>query len=164
TGQQLVDYGSMFRAYDRIVIDQMLQFTEQHRFIPALVSWLGFRVKEIPVTHQPRAEGGSRYRIRPLIEMFLDLITSYSVSPLRVLSLAGFVGAMLGFLATAAFVVYRVIEGSGVSGTVSAFALVFLLLALQLLVVASLGEYVGRIYVETKGRPYFVVGKVTRNR
>jgi len=162
TGQQLRDYGSMFRAYDRSVVDAMLTITERHRYVPAIASWLGFHVLELPVEHHQRNEQGSRYRLSSLLSLFLDVITSYSISPLRFVSLVASIGALAGFMAMIAFAVYRVVIGAGVAGVVSAFALVFALLAVQLLATALLGEYVGRIYVETRHRPYFVVRSTER--
>lgn len=163
TGVRLRDFGSMFRAYDRRVVEQLLTFTERRRFVPGLVAWLGVPIREIPVRHEPRGEQGSRYRLGALVDMFLDLITGYSVAPLRSVSVMALLGAAMGFLATVTFAVYRLFIGVGVSGTVSAFALVFLLLGLQLLVVAMLGEYVGRIYNEVKARPYYLVADVVRH-
>jgi undecaprenyl-phosphate 4-deoxy-4-formamido-L-arabinose transferase len=157
TGQTLTDYGSMFRAYDRAVVDAMTQLTERHRYVPAIPSWMGFQVLELPVEHRSRGELGTRYRMSSLVALFLDLITSYSISPLRAISLVAACGALLGFIATVCFAIYRVAFGSGHAGVVSAFALVFALLAVQLLSTALLGEYIGRIYVETRERPYFVV-------
>src|SRR5205085_12266126 len=130
-----------------------LALRERRRFIPALVGWLGVPVKEIPVAHEARGEAGSRYRLGPLVEMALDLITGYSTFALRVVTVLGFIGSLLGFLAMLAFLVYRVVIGAGVSGLVTAFALLFLLLAVVLLAVAMLGEYVGRVYIEVRGRP-----------
>ena len=132
TGANLSDFGSMFRAYRREVVDQMLQFTERHRFVPAVVAWLGVRIREVPVRHEARGERGSRYRLSSLLDLLLDLVTGYSIFPLRLLSAVGLIGAAVGFLATVAFGIYRVVEGSGVSGTVSAFALLFALAAVQL--------------------------------
>lgn len=163
TGTRLRDFGSMFRAYDRRTVDLMLQFTERHRYVPAVVAWLGVPIREVDVRHDARGEAGSRYRLSTLADLFLDLITGYAVSPLRALTLFGLGGALLGLAATVGFAVYRVVEGSGVSGTVSAFALLFGLAAIQLLILASLGEYVGRIYTESKGRPYYVVAELRRS-
>ncbi len=92
----------------------------------------------------------------------LDLVTGYSVFPLRILTVLGLIASLAGFLGTCAFIAYRLVVGAGVAGVVSAFALVFGLLAVQLLIVALIGEYVGRIYTEAKGRPYYVVGEVRR--
>lgn len=163
TGQELHDYGSMFRAYDREVVDAMLGITERHRYVPAIPAWLGFRVYEIPVEHRPRGEQGSRYRLSSLLSLFLDLITSYSISPLRFVSIFAFACALVGFLATTAFLVYRIVVGAGIGGVVSAFALVFGLLAAQLLATTLISEYVGRIYVETRQRPYFIVRSTDRH-
>lgn len=160
TGADLQDFGSMFRVYDRDTVELMLGFEERHRYVPAVVAWLGVPIKEVPITHDPRGDSGSRYRLSALIDLLLDLVTGYSVSPLRLLIGFGLLGAAIGFLATLGFLVYRVVAGSGVSGTVSAFALVFALLGIQLLLIALIGEYVGRIYTESKGRPYYLVGEV----
>jgi undecaprenyl-phosphate 4-deoxy-4-formamido-L-arabinose transferase len=160
TGTQLRDYGSMFRAYDRATVDLMLRFTERHRYVPAVVAWLGVPIKEVAVEHAPRGEQGSRYRLAGLIDMALDLITGYSVSPLRILTLVALLASVGGFVGTFSFLVYRIAVGAGVSGTVSAFALVFALLGVLLLLAALIGEYVGRIYTEAKGRPYYVLDVV----
>lgn len=164
TGSALSDYGSMFRAYERRVVDDLLRFREQRRFVPALVGWLGVPVKEIPVEHHARGERGSRYRLAPLVDMFLDLITGYATFPLRLVTVAGIVGAVLGMLATLSLLVYRIVVGQGPSGLVTAFALLFFLLGVQLFILGLMGEYIGRIYVEAKGRPYYLVGDVVRNR
>lgn len=162
TGTELNDFGSMFRVYDRATVDLMLEFTERHRYVPAIVAWLGVPIKEVPIDHQPRNDGESSYRLSTLIDLFLDLITGYSVFPMRLLTGIGLAASLAGFIGTLIFIAYRLIEGSGVSGTVSAFALVFALLGVQLLITALIGEYVGRVYTEAKGRPYFVVRDVSR--
>jgi undecaprenyl-phosphate 4-deoxy-4-formamido-L-arabinose transferase len=162
TKSDLRDFGSMFRAYDRATVDLMLEFTERHRYVPAVVAWLGVPIKEVPIAHAARGEQGSRYRLSTLVDMVLDLITGYSVFPLRIVIFLGLLASAAGFIGTLAFAVYRVAVGSGVSGTVSAFALIFALSGVQLLIVALIGEYVGRIYTEAKGRPYYVVGAVRR--
>lgn len=162
TKTDLRDFGSMFRAYDRRTVELMLTFTERHRYVPAVVAWLGVPIKEVPVEHQARGAQGSRYRLATLVDLLLDLITGYVVFPLRVLTGVGLVASAIGFLGTLGFIVYRLVAGTGVSGTVSAFALVFALLGVQLLVTALVGEYVGRVYTEAKGRPYYVVRDVMR--
>jgi undecaprenyl-phosphate 4-deoxy-4-formamido-L-arabinose transferase len=160
TGTDLRDFGSMFRAYDRATVNLMLTLTERHRYVPAVVAWLGVPIKEVPIEHVSRSERGSHYRLSGLAELLLDLITGYSVFPLRLLTGLGLLGAAAGFIGTIFFAAYRVIVGSGVSGTVSAFALVFALLGLQLLILALVGEYVGRIYTEAKARPYYLIAEV----
>jgi undecaprenyl-phosphate 4-deoxy-4-formamido-L-arabinose transferase len=164
TGTDLRDFGSMFRAYDRRTVDLMIRFTERHRYVPAVVAWLGVPVKEVPITHAPRGDRGSRYRLATLVEMVFDLVTGYSVFPLRLLSVVGLIAALAGFVGTISFGIYRIVSGAGVSGTVSAFALVFALLGVLLLLVVMIGEYVGRIYSEAKARPYFIVGAMHRVR
>jgi undecaprenyl-phosphate 4-deoxy-4-formamido-L-arabinose transferase len=162
TGARLRDFGSMFRVYDRRTVDLMLTFEERHRYVPAVVAWLGVPIKEVPIAHAPRGEQRSRYRLSSLVDLLLDLVTGYSVSPLRLLIGLGLFGALAGFVATVGFLIYRIVAGSGVSGTVSAFALVFALLGIELLLIALIGEYVGRIYTEAQARPYYLVGEVVR--
>jgi undecaprenyl-phosphate 4-deoxy-4-formamido-L-arabinose transferase len=163
TGAKLRDYGSMFRAYDRRVVEQLLQFRESRRYVPGLVGWLGIPVKEVPIAHHARGEQGSRYRLGPLVDMFLDLITGYAAFPLRIITMVGFLGAMLALGLTLIFAAYRIVSGSGPAGLVSAFAVLFFLVGIQLVVLGVLGEYVGRIYIEAKGRPYYLVESVTHN-
>jgi undecaprenyl-phosphate 4-deoxy-4-formamido-L-arabinose transferase len=162
THSNLHDFGSMFRVYDRHTVDLMVSFTERHRYVPAVVAWLGVPIKEVPIAHAPRGARGSHYRLSTLVDMVLDLITGYSVFPLRILSMLGLIASLGGFIGTLIFIIYRIAVGGGVSGTVSAFALVFALLGVLLLLVALIGEYVGRIYNEAKARPYFVVAATHR--
>ena len=163
TGSSLQDYGSMFRAYDRRVVDQLLQFSEQRRYVPGLVGWLRVPVKEIPVQHHARGEQGSRYRLGPLVDMFLDLVTGYAAFPLRIISVIGFLGAVFSAALTLIFLIYRVVSGGGPSGLVSAFGMLFFLVGIQLLILGVLGEYIGRIYIEAKRRPYYLIDSVDRN-
>jgi len=160
TKSNLIDFGSMFRAYDRSVVQRMLTVTERHRYVPAVVAWLGVPIKEVPIVHHPRGAERSRYRWGALFEMFLDLVTGYAIFPLRVVTALGLFASLLGFVGTLFFLIYRVTVGQGPSGTISAFALIFFLSAVQLAVMAVIGEYVGRIYTEAKARPYYLVGDV----
>jgi undecaprenyl-phosphate 4-deoxy-4-formamido-L-arabinose transferase len=162
TKSTLRDFGSMFRVYDRATVDLMLKFTERHRYVPAVVAWLGVPIKEVPIAHAARSERGSSYRLSALVDMTMDLITGYSVFPLRVVTTLGLAASGAGFVGTVLFALYRILVGKGGAGTVSAFALIFLLLGVQLLITALMGEYVGRIYNEAKARPYYVVGELER--
>jgi undecaprenyl-phosphate 4-deoxy-4-formamido-L-arabinose transferase len=162
TGVALRDFGSMFRVYDRRTVELMLTFTERHRYVPAVVAWLGVPIKEVPIEHAPRSERGSHYRLGTLVELVLDLVTGYAVFPLRLLTTLAMLASVTGFVGAAGFAAYRILVGGGGAGTVSAFALVFALLAVQLALVALIGEYVGRIYSEAKGRPYYVIAAVRR--
>jgi undecaprenyl-phosphate 4-deoxy-4-formamido-L-arabinose transferase len=164
TGTTIKDFGSMFRAYDRTVVDQLLRFEERRRLVTALVAWLGVPVKEIPVTHEARGEGGSRYRMRALVDMLLDLLTGYATFPLRAVTMTAMIAAAAGFAAALGLAVYRLLVGSGGAGAVSAFALLFLLITVQLVLTAIVGEYVGRVYVEVKERPHFLVRDIVQNR
>ena len=91
------------------------------------------------------------------------LITGYAAFPLRVVTLIGFVGALLALALTVAFFVYRIAQGDGPSGLVSAFGMLFFLVGVQLVIMGVLGEYIGRIYIEAKGRPYFLIDSVESN-
>jgi hypothetical protein len=157
------DAGSTFRVYDRLVVDQILTFSERRPYLPALVAWLGVPVREVPVEQTKSAASPSRFRVNSLLDLGFDILTGYSISPLRLLSLVAIVGSVLGFGMSLAFAVYRVVVGAGVSGLVSAFALLFFLTAMQLLLLSLLSEYVGRIYVEVRPGPANIARDVYRS-
>jgi len=95
--------------------------------------------------------------------MLMDLLTGYSTFPLRMVTVTALFGAFVGFAVTLGLAVYRVMVGSGGAGAVSAFALLFLLITVQLVLTAIVGEYIGRVYLEVKERPHFLVRDVVRN-
>lgn len=163
TGVKLNDYGCMLRAYRREIVDAMLQCKERSSFIPALANSFAKRIAEVPVAHAERAAGDSKYGIWKLVNLQFDLLTSFSLLPLQMLSVLGVVISGLGIGFGVFLLVYRVLHPEGtVQGVFTLFAVLFFFVGAQFLAFGLLGEYIGRIYQEVRDRPRYVVKKTHR--
>lgn len=161
TGVKLNDYGCMLRAYRREIVDAMLQCKERSSFIPALANSFAKRIAEVPVAHAERAAGESKYGLWKLINLQFDLLTSFSLLPLQMLTVVGVFIAMLGFLLFVGLVIYRFVNPEGtVGGVFTLFAILFFFVGAQFVAFGLLGEYIGRIYQEVRDRPRFVVKRI----
>jgi undecaprenyl-phosphate 4-deoxy-4-formamido-L-arabinose transferase len=161
TGVRLNDYGCMLRAYTREVVDSMLQCRERSSFIPALANSFAKRITEVPVAHAERAAGDSKYGLWRLINLQFDLLTSFSLLPLQMLSVLGVAIASLGFLLFIGLIAYRFLYPDGtVGGVFTLFAILFFFVGCQFIAFGLLGEYIGRIYVEVRDRPKYIIKKI----
>lgn len=151
-----VDTGD-FRLIDRRVCEELKRLPEKNRFVRGLVSWVGFRQKAIEYERDERLTGETKYPLKRMIKLSLDGITSFSYKPLK---LAGYLGALLsasGFLYLM-YVLYLVIfTDSVVKGWASMIGITLTFNGFVLIMLGILGEYIGRIYDETKGRPLYIV-------
>lgn len=146
-----------FRLMDRVVVDALKRLPERQRFMKGLFAWLGFRTVTVDYTRLPRAAGKSRFSGWRLWNFAIEGITSFSTAPLRLWTYVGLASAALS-VAYAAFMVMRtLVLGVDVPGYASLIVLILLLGGLQLVSLGILGEYIGRIYVEAKARPLYVV-------
>jgi len=161
TGVQLHDYGCMLRAYKRRVIELLLACPERSRATTGIVSWLGVKIVEVPVNHDPRRAGRSRYRFWKLLKMNFDILTGFSTGVLQLVSLTGIAVSALGFAAALVLMVVRVTQGSGPVGLTTFLAVLMFLAGMQVAAIGIVGEYVGRIFTQVQGRPYFVVAETT---
>jgi undecaprenyl-phosphate 4-deoxy-4-formamido-L-arabinose transferase len=154
---RLTDQGCMLRAYDRRVVDLILRSGEVNTFIPALAYSYARSPAEVGVAHEARVAGASKYPLMRLVALNFDLMTGFSVAPLRIFSLAGMALSMI----SGVFVVYlfarRLAIGPEAEGVFTLFAISFLLIGIVLFGIGLLGEYVGRIYEQVRARPRFVV-------
>ncbi len=162
TGMKLHDYGCMLRGYSREVIDQINLCEENSTFIPALGLLFGRRTVEIEVAHAAREAGRTKYSFYRLIRLNFDLMTGFSVVPLQIFTLLGFAvsggGMLFGFyLLIRRFVLLRQSEAEGVF---TLFALAFVVLGILMAGLGIVGEYIGRIYQEVRGRPRFLIRKI----
>jgi undecaprenyl-phosphate 4-deoxy-4-formamido-L-arabinose transferase len=164
TGVQLSDYGCMLRAYSRPVVKLLASSREISTFIPVLADLFAGRVTEIPVAHAERRHGESKYSLLSLFRLQFDLMTSFSVLPLRATMGIGVVMSIVSILIALVLIAGRLIWGQqwAVSGVFTLFALVFFFLGVQLFAIGLLGEYVGRIYQEVRDRPRYVIRQVIR--
>ena len=161
TGIKLHDYGCMLRAYRREIVDAMLLCKERSSFIPALANSFAKRITEVPVGHAERAAGDSKYGFWKLINLQFDLLTSFSLMPLQMLSVLGVIVSALGIGFGIILFIYRILHPEGsAQGVFTLFAVLFFFVGGQFLAFGLLGEYIGRIYQEVRDRPRYVIKKV----
>jgi len=157
---RMTDQGCMMRAYDRFIVDAMVRSREVSTFIPALGYTYAVNPVEIEVEHEARVAGESKYSWLTLVRLNFDLMTGFSIVPLRMFSVAGFMIAIASALLFVYLVYRRLTQGPEVEGVFTLFAIVFFLIGTLILGVGLLGEYVGRIYLQVRERPRFIVHSV----
>ena len=150
-----------FRLMNRRTVDIFKSMPEQFRFIRGLVAWIGLRQTPVLYDRDPRYAGETSYPLRKMIAFAIDAITGFSVVPLRFVSWAGLVASAASVLMFA-YTIIQWVRGATVAGWTSLAALILIIGGLQLLFLGVLGEYVGRIYMEGKRRPLFVVSDIRR--
>jgi undecaprenyl-phosphate 4-deoxy-4-formamido-L-arabinose transferase len=160
TGMKLNDYGCMLRGYHRDVVDVMNASEEVSTFIPALAQQYARRPVEIEVAHEERQAGESKYSLYKLIRLNFDLMTGFSVVPLQLFTLLGFLTALWGVGFGVFLLARRLVVGAEVEGVFTLFALAFVVMGILMAGIGIVGEYVGRIYQQVRGRPRFLIRKV----
>ncbi|PIE79084.1 MAG: undecaprenyl-phosphate 4-deoxy-4-formamido-L-arabinose transferase, partial [Chloroflexi bacterium] len=161
TGVMMHDYGCMLRAYRRRIVDAMLQCDERSTFIPILANSFAAATREIEVRHDSREHGGSRYSVVKLISLQFDLLTSMSTFPLRLLSFLGIFVSLLGIGFGTLLGILRLCYGPewAEGGIFTLFAVLFVFIGFQFMGMGLLGEYLGRVYHDVRGRPRYFVEK-----
>lgn len=164
TGVQLSDYGCMLRAYRREVVQALCSSSEISTFIPVLADMFAGRVTEVEVAHAERARGESKYSLWKLVKLQFDLMTSFSVWPLRFAMLLGLFMAAGAMGAAVVLLGGRLVYGQqwAVSGVFTLFAVLFFFIGVLFFSVGLLGEYIGRIYMQVRQRPRFIIRQVLR--
>jgi undecaprenyl-phosphate 4-deoxy-4-formamido-L-arabinose transferase len=160
TPVRITDQGCMMRGYARSVVAALNQTREVNTFIPALASLFAMRPIEVPIAHEERFAGKSKYSMYSLIRLNFDLITGFSVVPLQLFSMVGMTVALLSALFFVFLIVRRFIVGAEAEGLFTLFAIVFFLIGVALFGIGLLGEYVGRIYAQVRERPRYIVDAV----
>ena len=160
TRLRLTDFGCMLRAYSREVVEEINRCDEASTFIPALAQSFARRPTEIEVAHAPRVHGTSAYSLYRLIRLNFDLMTGFSLVPLQAFGLLGTLVAIGGIAFGLFLFVRRLIHGAEVEGVFTLFAILFTLLGVAMAGLGIVGEYVGRIYQQVRGRPRFRVRRV----
>ncbi|MGB8328143.1 MAG: glycosyltransferase [Steroidobacteraceae bacterium] len=160
TSIRITDQGCMMRAYDRQVVDAINHCPEVNTFIPALAYLFASSPTEIEVRHEERAAGTSKYSMYRLLRLNFDLMTGFSIVPLQIYSVLGTFIALISLGLFLLLMVRRLLLGSEVEGVFTLFSVVFFLIGVVLLGVGLLGEYVGRIYAQVRGRPRYIVQAV----
>jgi polyisoprenyl-phosphate glycosyltransferase len=154
-----------FRLLSPRAVDALRRLPERNRFFKGLSSWIGFRQIRIDYEPGPRAQGRTTWSLRSLIGLSIDGLTAFSVAPLRVATILGLIFAFIAFVYGAQIVYETVVYGQKVPGYPSLFVGVMVLGGVQLIMLGVLGEYIGKILYEIKGRPvYFIAEHATKLR
>lgn len=148
-----------FRLMSRRALDALLAMPEQARFIRGMVAWIGFRQVPFAYDRQERFAGETKYPLGKMIRFALDALTGFSSAPLKLASHFG-LGLSIGSIAMMLYIAYAWTAGRNVPGWTSLMLIVLVIGAVQMFVLALMGEYIGRLYNEAKRRPLYVVQEV----
>jgi undecaprenyl-phosphate 4-deoxy-4-formamido-L-arabinose transferase len=157
TPVRITDQGCMMRGYARSVVTALNQTREINTFIPALASLYAMNPIEVPIGHEERFAGQSKYSLYSLIRLNFDLITGFSVVPLQLFSMIGMAVSTFAALMMITLIVRRFLVGPEAEGLFTLFAVMFFFIGLALFGIGLLGEYVGRIYAQVRERPRYII-------
>jgi dolichol-phosphate mannosyltransferase len=151
-----------FRLMDKKVILEMRRLKEHSRFMRGMTSWCGFKQTSVLFDREERKYGQTNYPLKKMIKLAMDALTSFSYIPLKFASTLGLTTAFLSFIG----IIYALIEKlffpeSVVSGWTFSIIAIFFIGSIQLIVLGIIGEYIGRIYTETQGRPLYIIRSMT---
>ncbi len=146
-----------FRLMDRKVVEVLKQMPERHRFVRGLVAWVGFRQMALPYHRNRRAAGASKYPLRKMLRLATDAILSFSFRPLRIATNMGGLALLLSFAGIIYAVYLRVAASAWIDGWTTTLIAVLFFGGVQLISLGIIGEYIGRIYEEAKGRPLYII-------
>lgn len=157
TNIRMKDQGCMLRAYKRNIVQAILQTNERSLFIPALAYTYSERPIDIEVDHAARAAGESKYNMYKLIRLNFDLITGFTLVPLQMFTLFGFLASFGSFSLVVILLFRRFFLGSEAEGVFTLFAILFFLISVAIVGIGLIGEYIGRIYKVVQSRPKYVI-------
>jgi glycosyltransferase involved in cell wall biosynthesis len=153
-----------FRLMSRRAVDALLRLRERHRFMKGLYAWIGFRQAEVPYVRAPRAAGATKFNYWRLWNFSIEGFTSFSIRPLQMASYFGFTIAVLAVLYGSFIVLRTMLYGNPVAGYPSLLVVVLFLGGVQLISLGVIGEYLGRVFNETKQRPLYLVSDLVPSR
>jgi glycosyltransferase involved in cell wall biosynthesis len=146
-----------FRLLDRQCIDALCQMRETERYTKGMFCWIGFNKKEVVFDRGDRKVGDSKWNFKSLFNLAIEGITSFTTAPLRFSTIIGFVIALCAFMAGLFYLVKTIVFGDQVRGFTTLIVFISFFGGLQLMAIGILGEYLGRIFNEVKGRPVYLV-------
>jgi dolichol-phosphate mannosyltransferase len=144
---------------DRQVVTAMRKMKERHRFIRGMTSWVGFKQTGVTYVRQERFSGQTKYPLRRMVKFAWDAITSFSYFPLQVATYLGFIIAAISSLFILVVIAARLSGSQAFAGQATTLVMVLFLGGVQLISLGVIGEYLGRIYDEVKGRPLYIVSQ-----
>ena len=146
-----------FRLLDRQVVNVLIQMRERHRFLRGMSVWVGFRQTGVPYKRAARFAGETKYPFRKMLRFAGDAVTGFSYFPLQLATYIGFISAGISILAIPVVVILRLAGSQAFFGQATTLIAVLFLGGVQLISLGILGEYIGRIYDEARGRPIYIV-------
>lgn len=152
-----------FRLLDRKVVDIIGQMRERHRFLRGMAAWVGFKQVGVEYDRKQRFAGKTKYPFSKMLKLALNAVTSFSYFPLQVATYLGFISAGISILAIPVVAYLRLTRLGALLGQATTLIAVLFLGGVQLITLGILGEYVGRIYDEAKGRPLYIVSEAPKN-
>ncbi|MFG6082034.1 glycosyltransferase family 2 protein [Paracoccus litorisediminis] len=149
-----------FRLMSRRAVSALLRLPEAHRFMKGLFAWVGFKSCAVDYVREPRFSGTSKWKYAQLLNLSIEGITSFTTVPLRLTTYLGFLIALFAFGGGAYYLIRTLLIGEDVQGFPTLFLTILLLGGVQLIALGVIGEYLGRIFNETKRRPLFLVDDI----
>jgi polyisoprenyl-phosphate glycosyltransferase len=154
-------YLSSFKAVSRFAIDQIVRYDGPYPYIDGLILRVTRNYSRVLVRHDPRDDGRSGYTLAKLVHLWLNMFTSFSVVPLRIATLVGFVFSLLGLFGAAAFAIEKLRSPELPMGWASLICSLFVIGGVQLFALGMIGEYLGRLFLKSSGQPQFVIREIT---
>lgn len=149
-----------FRLMNRRAVDSLKALREHHRFMKGLFAWIGYKQVPLPYHREPRAAGRTKWDYLKLWNFSLEGITGFSMTPLRMASLFGLIIAAFSFIYGSIIIIKTLLTGIDVPGYASIMVVITFFSGIQLLSIGILGEYIGRIFNETKNRPLYLIDDI----
>ncbi len=154
---EIIDGARDFRLMTRQMVDAILELTEYNRFSKGLFSWVGFKTKYLPYENVERVAGTTSWSFWKLFSYSIDGIVNFSDAPLNIASVIGALACLISIVSLVVIVIRTLLFGDPTSGWPSMVSVVLLLSGIQLLSLGIIGKYVGKIFLETKKRPQYIV-------
>jgi dolichol-phosphate mannosyltransferase len=148
-----------YRLMDRQVVDQMKDMKEHHRFVRGMTSWVGFQQTGVYYIREERFSGETKYPVRRMVRLAITAITGFSFFPLQLATFFGFIIALLSAMFILVVIAARLSGNQAFAGQATTLVMVLFLGSVQLISLGIIGEYLGRIYDEVRGRPLYVVNE-----
>lgn len=148
---------STFRAISADLVKRINTLTEKNRFLDGMMIWLGARAATVPVKHNFRYKGKTKYDLFRLIHLWFDMVTSFSEFPLKLATYAGILFGMAGFILACFYLIKKLLFAITVTGFTTIVILILIFSGIQLFCLGMVGEYVARIFMESKNRPLFII-------
>ena len=152
-----------FRLLSRRAIEALKAFPEKQRYTKGMFSLIGFKKKEIEYDRDPRVAGSTKWNYFKLMDLAIEGITSFTTAPLRIATIIGVLSAIGSFIYMIFTIVKTVVYGVDVPGYASLICILLMLGGIQLICLGLIGEYIGRIFIEVKGRPLYFVDEYSGN-